>query len=141
MALTLVAPQRVLFKVHKNGSPLILPVNDKHGIFVFEKSRDALHVAMITESHYKTHKEWPHVIEFSYNKEVIPTILGIEETPYDEMESLCALWNLNLIIVNDIEKMKGNKFSFIGNIKSFEIDINTRVSHLNSLIRDPGFSI
>ncbi len=141
MALTLVAPQRVLFKVHKNGSPLVWPVNDKHGIFAFENPGHALYVAMVTESHYRTHKEWPQVIEFSYQKEVVPTILGVDETPYDDLKSLCALWNLNLIVVSDIEKMKKNKFTFTGNIASFELDHDTRVSHLNLLLRDPGFSI
>jgi hypothetical protein len=141
MALTLVAPQRVLFKVHKNGSPLVWPVNDKYGVFAFENSTHALHIATITESHYRTHKEWPHMIEFSYQKEVIPTILGVEQIPYDELKSLCALWNLNLVVVSDIEKMKKNKFAFTGNIASFDIAPEMRIAHLNLLFRDPGFSI
>jgi hypothetical protein len=140
MTLTLIAPAPVLFKVHKNGSPLVWPVNNKHGVFAFRVPEHALYVAMVTESHYKAHKEWPHVIEFSYQKEVIPTILGVEATPYDELKSLCAVWNLNLIVVNDIDK-KRNKFTFTGNIESFDLEHDARVSHLDLLFRDPGFSI
>lgn len=141
MALTLVAPSRILFKVHRNGSPLVWPVNDKHGVFAFKNPEHALYVAMITESHYKTHREWPQTIEFSYQKEVIPTILGVEETLYDDLKTMCALWNLNLVVVSDIEKLKKNKFTFTGNIESFDVDGDTRVSHLNYLLGDPGLSI
>ena len=141
MVLTLVAPQRILFKVHKNGSPLVWPLNNGHGIVVFENVNHALYVATVTESHYRTHKEWPHKVEFSFRKEVNPIILGVDQTTHDDMKELCALWNLSLLTINDIHSNGKNIFSFDGNVESFEIDEKTQVKHLNSLLWDPGFAI
>lgn len=141
MALTLVAPPRILFKVHKNGSPLVWPVSERYGIVSFENPNHALYVAMVTESHYKTHKEWPQSVEFSYRKEIVPTILGVRQTTHDELSSLCARWNLHLIVVNDIQSIANNKFAFDGNIETFILDGSARINHLNSLLWDPGFSV
>lgn len=139
--LTTFAPNIQLFNVHKNGKPLVWPLNDTHAIVSFKNPQHALYVATVTESHYKTHKEWPSGSEFSYKKEVIPTILGIQETSHSEMGYLCALWNLKLLVIEDIDKIKQDKYSFDGNVESFDLDKFSRVQHLNSLLWDPGFSI
>lgn len=141
MVLTLVSPPRPLFRIHKNGSPLVWPISQKHSIVTFENPNHALYVAMVTESHYKTHKEWPKSIEFSYVKEVNPMILGIDETTRDDMKILCARWNLGLLVIEDIQSNGKNRFSFNGKVETFEIDNLSRIKHLNSLLWDPGFSI
>lgn len=140
MTLTLLAPQRTLFKVHKNGSPLVWKVKGKHSVVSFDKPDHALYVATVTESHYKTHKEWPTSAEFSYTKEVLPIILGIDEVSYDELKQMCALWNLGLLVINDITCVNSQLFSFDGEVETFSTDNLTRIRHLNSLVWDKGFS-
>lgn len=125
-----IAPPKSLYIVHKNGNPLVWPVKDtSHAIVSFSTFKTAATVAVLTESHYLTHKEWPRGgTTFSFKDEVIPTILEIQEVDFTEMSTVCSLWDLHLLIIDAIKK---NKYD--GELRSFDIDPESRVAHLNSL--------
>lgn len=127
---TLVSP---LYRVHKNGSPLIWSVKDKSTVVAFSDSRVALKVACVAESHYVTHKEWSNGLEFSFKKEVIPVILGVDEISFDAMKTMCALWDLNLVIIDEFEQKKSNTIRVSGEVMTFDVPETLRVNHLNSL--------
>ena len=123
-----------LYLVHKKGKPLVWPVEEeRHAVVSFSKPETALTIASYTESHYLTHKEWPDSLSFSFKKQVIPTILGVHRVDFSTLSERCSLWNLKLIIIDDISK---NKFS--GDIRDFETDRDALVTHLNTLLWDPG---
>lgn len=136
--MALIQSQKVLFKVHKNGSPIVWTLKDSHAAVCFEKVDHALRIATFAESHYKTHKEWPNGMEFSFRNEVNPIILGVEEVGHEQMKKLCAPWGLKLIIIRDIIHIKNTTYAFNGDVEDFEIDPLLRIHHLNSLLWNPS---
>lgn len=123
-----------LYLVHKRGKPLVWPVtDDRHAIVAFTEPNMALSIASYTESHYLTHKEWPDGVNFSFKKQVIPTLLGVKTEEFGTLAETCSLWNLKLLVINDIT----NK-TFTGDLREFDTDHEALVTHLNTLLWDPG---
>jgi hypothetical protein len=133
-------PPLNVYTIHKAGSPLIWLIREHHTVVTCLDARLALNIASITESHYRTHKEWPSALDnggslsFSYTKEVSPTILGVQEVPYRDYVNMCSMWNLHLLVMADIKKIEGGRFSFIGDICNFTVPIDLHRNHLESLI-------
>lgn len=124
-----------LYLVHKSGKPLVWPFGqDKHAIVSFSSPAVALTVASYTESHYVTHKEWPDGVSFSFKKQVIPTILGVTEEEFGTVAELCSMWNMKLIIIDELHDLNNDTKSFTGDVRDFETDNDALVTHLNSLL-------
>lgn len=124
-----------LYLVHKSGKPLVWPAGpDRHAIVSFSSPAVALTVASYTESHYITHKEWPDGVSFSFKKQVIPTILGVTEEEFGTIAELCSMWNMKLIIVDELLSVNKHTKSFNGDVRDFDTDNDALVTHLNSLL-------
>jgi hypothetical protein len=136
MVKTLVNPRKELYVVHKSNSPMIWPINDKSTIVSFSNINEALFIASLSESHYVSNKEWPTGIKFSFHKQIIPTILGVKSEDYEETRHKCALWAIDLLIIDEINEKSPLNFSFSGKVQKFDIDYNIQKHFLDNLYVD-----
>lgn len=130
---TLVRPNNELYVVHKSNSPMIWPINEKSTLVSFSNVNQALFIASLSESHYASNKEWPTGVKFSFHTQIIPTILGVKIEDYQQTKKKCAVWGIDLLIIEDITEKSPLNFSFSGEIEKFEIDYNVQKDFLDYL--------
>lgn len=126
-------PPNELFVIRRGRDPVTWFIKEKPTMVTFKSSNHALMVASLIESHYRSNKEWPITPEFSYAKEVIPTLLDISQVDYKESKEICGLWNVNLLVIEDIEHGKSNKLKFIGEVESFSVEQDRYLDFLEYL--------
>lgn len=134
MALVAVKPPIELFVIRKGRHPISWYINDKLTLITFKKPQQALMVASLIESHYRSNKEWPTKPEFFFSKEVIPVLLEIETVDYNYIQELCALWHVKLLVLEDIKTTKNpKKFEFIGEVETFDVRKDKYIEFLEEL--------
>lgn len=117
---TTFAPDMNLYMIRKDKIPMAWNIQEKSTMVTFKKVEHALLIASMTESHYKSNKEWPIDAKFSFHKQVIPTILDIKQHDYKRISRMCSLWGINLLILNEIEEVSPLKYNFIGELEKFD---------------------
>lgn len=127
-------PPNEVFLIRRGKDPIAWIIKEKPTMVAFKSSQHALLVASLIESHYRSNKEWPTTPEFSFNREVIPTLLEISSVEYKESQEICGLWNVNLLVIEDIIKPKhNNRLKFVGGVESFTIPQDRYVDFLEYL--------
>lgn len=117
----------------------------KTSLVAFEKERQAIKLGNMIENHKKFTNEWPSNIFDSditydlmtYNlKEDEDQLqdLTIEEWEMNNLQMYCIGKMLDLLIVNDIKKLKNNNFKIIADIVRFDVQTDITAELLNTIL-------
>lgn len=113
-------PGMKLYTIRKEKTPMAWNINDRSTMLSFKNVDHAILIASMAESHYKSNKEWPIEPKFEFHRQIYPTILGIKQYEYEKISSMCSLWGVNLLILDDIEEVSPLKYQFVGEIEKFD---------------------
>lgn len=127
---------KTLYTVKKTLVPFTWRIRDRTTLISFKKLQHAITIASSLEAHYYMMKMWPDMtsdkFELTYGPMTVPNILDIYEESLNDVREYCALWNLGLLIVDEIG-MKENTILFSGDLGSFEISNDIYVDHLENI--------
>ncbi len=129
----------VVYTVKKTNVPITLRIRDKTRLVSFKDISHATKIASSFESHYVFTKLWPDMtsesFELSKGPFLAPAILDIFQEDFDELKEYCALWNIGLLVVENL-KIHETSILFNGHLFSFDVDVHEKeyIDHLENII-------
>lgn len=129
----------VIYTIKKTNVPITLRIRDKTRLISFKNISHATKIASSFESHYVFTKLWPDMtletFELSKGPFVAPSILDIFQEDFDEIREYCALWNIGLLVVENLN-IHENSILFNGHLFSFDVNVSEKeyIDHLENII-------
>lgn len=150
MSITIVPPTRprvlqntdeknkCIYTVKKANVPVTLRIHDKTTMITFRDISHATTIASSFESHYVFTKLWPDMTAESFKLTkgpfMAPLILDIFEEDFDELREYCALWNVKLLVIENLSMHNNESILFNGQLFSFDVNQKEYMDHLENII-------
>lgn len=127
----------MVYTVKKANIPITLRIRDQTRLISFKNVSHATTIASSFEAHYVFTKLWPDMTSESFHLSkgpfTTPAILDIFQEDFDEVREYCALWNIGLLVVENL-KFHDSSILFNGHLFSFEVDGKDYIDHLENII-------
>lgn len=128
-----------VYTVKKANIPITLRIKDKTRIVSFRNVSDATTIASSFESHYIFTKLWPDMTSDNFHLSkgpfIVPGILDIFQEDFNELKEYCALWNVGLLVVENLN-IHDSSILFGGYLLSFNLDEKNYIDHFESVIKN-----
>lgn len=126
-----------VYTVKKANIPITLRIRDQTRLVSFKNVSHATTIASSFESHYIFTKLWPdmtaEIFNLSKGPFVSPSILDIFQEDFDELREYCALWNIGLLVVENL-RIHESSILFNGQLFSFDVNQKEYIDHLENII-------
>lgn len=125
-----------VFTVKKASVPFTWRINDRTTMISFKELEQAITIASSLESHFYHTKSWPDMtsekFELKYGPLTVPNMLDIYEEQWDDVKEYCAMWNLGLLVVENL-KVHDTTILFSGDLVSFVAPTSLYLDHLEDV--------
>lgn len=129
---------RSIYTVKKSNVPVTLRIRDRTTLMTFKEVSDATTIASSFESHYIFTKSWPDMtaeaFQLTKGPFMGPNILDIFQEDFDDIREYCALWNISLLIVDNLKIHNGESILFSGDLLTFEVSQDDYLNHLENIM-------
>lgn len=126
-----------VYTVKKANVPITLRIRDQTRLVSFKNVSHATTLASSFEAHYVFTKLWPDMTAESFQLSkgpfVAPAILDIFQEDFDELREYCALWNIGLLLIENLN-FHESSIMFNGHLFSFDVDKKDYTEHLENII-------
>lgn len=127
-----------VYTVKKSNIPVTLRIRDKTTLVSFKDFNHAITIASSFESHYIFTKLWPDMTSNSFNLTrgpfMSPVMLDISEENFDDLREYCALWNVSLLVIENLNMYNNDSMLFNGQLFSFDVQEKNYIDHLENII-------